>query len=70
MHRTPVSSSSIASVGYRPSSRTLELEYRGGGVYQYLDVPPREYDSLMRVDSKGRFVNARIKGRYRYRRVK
>jgi hypothetical protein len=70
MHRTPVASSSIASVGYRPASRTLELEYRGGGVYQYIDVPPLEYDSLMQANSKGRFVNAHIKGRYRYRRVR
>ena len=50
MHRTRVSSSSIASVGYRLASRTLELEYRGGGIYQYLDVPPLEYDSLMLQD--------------------
>ena len=39
MKRAPVDSSSIATVGYDPASRTLEIEFRDGDVYQYFNVP-------------------------------
>ena len=62
-------SSAIESVGYDPVSRTLEVEYAGGGVYRYLGVPPRAYELLLRADSRGAYVNRRIKPYYRCRRV-
>lgn len=33
MVRTPVASSALASVGYDPSTQTLEVEFRSGRVY-------------------------------------
>ena len=39
MNRTPVNSSNVSSVGYDPTSLTLEVEFHGGAVYQYFDVP-------------------------------
>ena len=69
MDRKPVQSSNLASVGYDPSSQTLEIEFRSGGVYQYFDVPPRVHDELMTADSKGRFFARNIRGFYRYVRV-
>ena len=39
MQRQPVESSSLASVGYEERTRTLEVEFHNGGVYQYLEVP-------------------------------
>jgi hypothetical protein len=69
MRRVAVSSSALESVGYDPRTRTLELEYAGGGVYRYLGVPPREHATLLRAASLGAYVNARIKPRYRCVRV-
>jgi hypothetical protein len=69
MRRLSVESSAIASVGYDPRTRTLEVEFAGGGVYRYLGVPPREHETLMRADSLGAYVNRRIKPRYRCLRV-
>jgi hypothetical protein len=69
VRRRSVASSAIASVGYDPVSRTLELEYVGGGVYRYLGVPPRAYELLLRADSRGAYVNRRIKPYHRCRRV-
>ena len=46
MDRTPVSSSNLASVGYDPSTKTLEIEFNDGAVYQYDDVPESEYTGL------------------------
>lgn len=69
MRRQHVTSRSIASVGYDAHRRVLELEYRGGNVYAYEYVPAPVYDALMASESKGKFVNYYIKGRYPYRRV-
>jgi hypothetical protein len=47
----------------------LEVEVAGGAVYQYLDVPAREYFALLSADSVGRYFNQRIKPNYDFRRV-
>ncbi|HEX5724685.1 MAG TPA: KTSC domain-containing protein [Longimicrobiaceae bacterium] len=70
MQREHVDSSSIGSVGYDQGTHTLEVEFLNGGVYQYLGVPEGEYASLLRAQSAGRYLNYRIKPRYRYRRVR
>lgn len=69
MDRVPVTSSNIAEIGYHPPSRTLEVLFRSGGLYQYFDVPPQEHEALMRAGSHGKYLNESIKGRYRYARV-
>lgn len=70
MRRERLDSSSVASVGYDPSARVLEVEFRNGGVYQYLDVPSDEYEEFQDADSKGRYLNTEIKPNHRYRRLK
>jgi hypothetical protein len=69
MQRKPVTSSTIAEIGYEPARSVLEILFKNGGVYQYFDVPQREYDSLMKATSQGQYLNANIKGRFRYARV-
>lgn len=66
MQRVPVRSSSVVSVGYAAATRTLELEFEGGAVYRYFDVPRRVHAELMDADSKGIYVNTVIKPKYRY----
>lgn len=69
MQRTPVSSSNIAEIGYDESRRILEVLFKTGNVYQYFDVPLQEYQALMQASSHGQYLNANIKGRFRYARV-
>jgi KTSC domain len=71
MRRVPVDSSSVASIGYAPEQRMLELEFRQSGeVYQYFDVPAEEHAAFLAADSKGTYVNLHFKPRqYRYHRV-
>lgn len=69
MERRPVSSASVASVGYDPEAMTLELEFSTGSVYQYFDVPQVEYEALLGAVSIGAFVNENIRGKYRYGRL-
>jgi hypothetical protein len=67
MHRVPVESSSIDSVGYERN--VLEVRFRNGGLYQYFDVPEELVVMLMQAGSKGRFFNQRIRGVFPARRL-
>lgn len=69
MKRQPVNSSTVAEVGHDEPSRILEVLFRNGTLYQYFDVPEREYQELIGASSVGQYLNAQIKGRYRYARV-
>jgi KTSC domain len=62
MHRVPIESSSIDSIGYEKN--VLEVRFRNGGLYQYFDVPEQMLALLMQADSKGRFFNQHIRGAY------
>jgi hypothetical protein len=52
----------LDSVGYEKN--VLEVRFSNGGLYQYFDVPESVLASLMRAESKGRFFNRHIRGRY------
>lgn len=69
MYRQRVQSSAVVSVGYDKKRRVLEVEVEGGAVYQYLDVPAREYFALISADSVGRYYNQKIKAAYEFRKV-
>jgi len=69
MAREYVTSTSIAWFDFDADARTLEIEFAGGGIYRYLNVPPATCRALRAAESKGRFVNESIKPRYRYERV-
>lgn len=69
MQRIPVESSDIVSIGYDPKARTLEIEFKEGRVYQYLEVEPDTHRLLMKADSYGQYFSASISGRYRYVRL-
>ncbi len=57
MKRTSVQSRAIRSVGFEPETRTLEVEFHSGRVYQYLDVAPSLERWLMRSNDKGGLLN-------------
>jgi KTSC domain len=69
MKRQSISSSNIAEVGYDENSRVLEVQFTSGIVYQYFDVPPQIHAEMMQASSAGQYLNANIKGNFRYARV-
>lgn len=64
-----MASRSLAAVGYDRISRTLEVEFVNGSVYQYFNVPAAVFAELLSAESAGRLFNSHIRGRYRYARV-
>ena len=45
MKRTSVKSSNILSVGHDPETNTLEIEFKGGGVYSYDGVSAAKHSA-------------------------
>lgn len=68
MDRETVTSSTVLSIGYEPSTSTLEVEFRSG-IYQYYNVPEPIYQQLIEADSKGKFMHIYIKPAYPCSRV-
>jgi len=74
MDMKEVVSSNIKAVGFEPKNLelktgTLQVQFVGGGMYQYLEVPKELYESLMKAESKGKFMNANISRKFKYQRV-
>jgi hypothetical protein len=69
MDRVQVNSSNIKEAGFDPASNTLELMFSNGRVYQYFDVPPHVYTSLVNAPSPGQFFHQDVRGSYRFARV-
>lgn len=69
MRREPVTSTNVAEIGYDEEQRTLEVLFRNGTLYQYFEVPPHIFTELIKAGSPGQYLNAIIKGHFRYARV-
>jgi hypothetical protein len=59
----------MASAGYHPTARVLEIEFATGAVYHYFDVPLDVYQDLLDAPSQGRFFHNRIRGIFECHRV-
>ena len=71
MNRQPVKSSNLASVGYDPDSKILEVEFHNATVFQYRNIPGPIFKSLMSAPSIGKYFNAKIRnGPYPWTQIK
>jgi hypothetical protein len=69
VQRSPVKSSSLASVGFSPEHNVLQVEFRNGLVYEYFGVTQGLYEQLLAADSIGAFLNHFVRNRYPFRRL-
>jgi hypothetical protein len=70
IHRVQVTSSAIATVGYSKHQHALEVEFRNGAIYRYLDVPIQNYCELLAAPSKASYYDANIRHRFHSIHVK
>jgi hypothetical protein len=61
MDKLETESSVIQAVGY---SRVLEIAFQSGRVYQYFDVTEEVYHDFLKSNSKGKYFNAHIRGKF------
>jgi len=69
IRRQPVPSTAVATAGYSKRLHIMEIEFCNGTVYRYLDVPAAVYRDFMSAESKARYYDWNIKGRYRSLRL-
>ena len=56
-----VTSSAISKLSYHSGMSVLQVEFRDGTIYRYIDVPMHAYRELLRADSKGAHLNNQIR---------
>src|SRR4029077_3568718 len=66
----PLASAAIATAGYSKRLHIMEIEFCNGAGYRYLDVPPAVYRDFISAESKARYYDWNIKGRYRSLRLR
>jgi hypothetical protein len=66
--RIPVASSNIASVGYDPENKILEIEFHHGAVHRYVDVPEEVYEALINSGAVGSYFMNEIKNKFEYQK--
>ena len=62
-----VRSSVIAAAGYDPQKHILLVLYNTGRTYEYHSVPPNIFWGLMSSESKGKFLNEQVLGKFPYK---
>lgn len=70
MNHIRVNSSNIFSIGYEKGTKTLEVEFKTGAIYQYYNVPQAEYEALMSASSHGSYFSRNIRNYYTTHRIK
>lgn len=55
--RVSLGSAAIKAVAYDRKTKSLDMEFRGGGSYRYFQVPLSVYRSLLKTESAGAFWN-------------
>ena len=68
MEREPSSSSNIASVGYDDATGTMEVEFRNGGVYQYV-CPRQVFEDFKAGGFRGGYFHTSVRGKFETRKV-
>ncbi|HBS85584.1 MAG: hypothetical protein A2W91_14525 [Bacteroidetes bacterium GWF2_38_335] len=68
MQRIPLSSSRLASAGYDPATKTMEVEMHEG-VIQYFDVPEEEFRKFLNAPSQGKHFYYYIEHNYECRKL-
>ena len=69
MKRSPFKSSNLKSVGFEKPSKSLEIEFKSEGLYQFSGINPNTHRFLMAAPSKGKFFHKNIRGQYPFKKL-
>jgi len=70
MERKRVNASNIRSAGYDERTRTLEVEFSNGGIYQYSGVSDEVRRRFMNAPSPGSYFHDNIEENYSSKRLR
>lgn len=63
-------SSVIRKINYDTEQQVLKIVFLSGAVYEYLEVPDHIYAGMMAAISKGAYLNKKILGNYKFRKLR
>ena len=69
VERLPVKSRILRSVGYDESTKTLEIEFTSGLVYQYSCVPLKVFTDLMHSGEIGKYYSEKVRPKFQTKQV-
>lgn len=61
-----VESTNLNEIGYDEDNCTLYIRFQDGGLYQYEEFPPDQWEAFRAAGSPGSFFHRSIKGRYNF----
>lgn len=64
-----VNSSMVHAIGYDRESKSMEVVFQSGHIYEYWDVPYRAYLGLLHAESKGEYMKGEIIDVYVEKRI-
>jgi hypothetical protein len=64
-----VDSTAVRDVAYEPAGQLLRITFVSGERYLYRGVPAAVHRALLDAESKGRFFQTQIRGRYAFERL-
>ena len=70
MERKRVNSGTIRSVGYDAAQRTLEIEFTGGSIVQYVNVPAEVHRRFLAAPTQASFFRDNIEEEFTARRIR
>jgi len=69
LERQPVKSRILRSVGYDDTTKTMEIEFQSGLVYQFSGVPSKIHMELIRSDPIGKYFSDKVRNRFQAKQV-
>lgn len=63
---TPVKSTNIEAIGYKAG--TLQIRFKGGGLYHYSDVPVEVYREGLTAESPGGWFRSKVMGKFTHKK--
>jgi hypothetical protein len=65
-----VISSNVHSIGHNKDTKILTVKFIDGGrLYEYYNVSEETYNNFLNAESKGKFLDYKIKPYYSYKKV-
>jgi hypothetical protein len=65
----PLCSPVFKAIGYSEGTRTLQLAFHDGAVYEYEGVSPACFETLLQSQRRGAYFNSEIRGRFPCRKI-
>jgi KTSC domain len=60
-HHQHVTSSTVQSIAYDPTEKVMEVQFKSGALYEYLNIEPEMFDYVQSSPSKGKALHEVVK---------